>query len=140
MPTISAVRPAGIPRLMAAQTPPRYPACNSKPASATCSIWPRGQGARQILALHIPGDPVDLQNLLLGESDHSVQTVGRAEVAFVDHWYDDAGFVATLAERVRGTSSHVVFTAHSLPARVLDEGDPYQDQLLSTARLVAVHR
>ena len=33
--------------------------------------------------------------------------------------------------------AHVVFTAHSLPARILDEGDPYQDQLLETARLVA---
>ena len=40
-------------------------------------------------------------------------------------------------ERVRGTEAHVVFTAHSLPARILDEGDPYQDQLLETSRLVA---
>ena len=31
----------------------------------------------------------------------------------------------------------VVFTAHSLPARILDEGDPYQDQLLRTSELVA---
>jgi len=30
-----------------------------------------------------------------------------------------------------------VFTAHSLPARILDEGDPYRDQLLETAGLVA---
>ena len=38
---------------------------------------------------------------------------------------------------MRGTEAHVVFTAHSLPARILDEGDPYRDQLLETARLVA---
>jgi ferrochelatase len=30
-----------------------------------------------------------------------------------------------------------VFTAHSLPARILDEGDPYQEQLLRTSELVA---
>ena len=30
-----------------------------------------------------------------------------------------------------------MFTAHSLPARILDEGDPYEEQLLETARLVA---
>jgi nucleotide-binding universal stress UspA family protein len=42
-----------------------------------------------------------------------------------------------LAERIRGTSAHVVFTAHSLPARILDESDPYQEQLLETSRLVA---
>ena len=62
---------------------------------------------------------------------------GRAEVAFVESWHDDPGFVALLADRVRGTDAHVVFTAHSLPARILEEGDPYRYQLLETARLVA---
>ena len=62
---------------------------------------------------------------------------GRAGVAFVESWYDDAGFVGFLADRIRDTESHVVFTAHSLPARIIDEGDPYRDQLLETARLVA---
>jgi len=38
---------------------------------------------------------------------------------------------------VRGTDAHVVFTAHSLPARVLETGDPYQAQLLETSHLVA---
>jgi ferrochelatase len=61
----------------------------------------------------------------------------RAEVAFVDSWHDDQGFISFLADRVRDTEAHVVFTAHSLPARILDEGDPYKDQLLETARLVA---
>jgi protoporphyrin/coproporphyrin ferrochelatase len=62
---------------------------------------------------------------------------GRAGAAFVESWYDDAGLVAFLADRIRDTESHVVFTAHSLPARTLDDGDPYRDQLLETARLVA---
>jgi len=62
---------------------------------------------------------------------------GRVESRFVERWGADPGFVAVLADRVRGTSAHVVFTAHSLPARILDEGDPYRDELLETARLVA---
>ena len=61
----------------------------------------------------------------------------RVSVEFVESWHDDAGFVALLAERIGGSSAHVVFTAHSLPARILDEGDPYRHQLLETARLVA---
>jgi ferrochelatase len=61
----------------------------------------------------------------------------RAEVVFVDSWHDDTGFVSFLADRIRDTDAHVVFTAHSLPARILDDGDPYRDQLLETARLVA---
>jgi ferrochelatase len=38
---------------------------------------------------------------------------------------------------VRGTDAWVVFTAHSLPERILAGGDPYRDQLLETSRLVA---
>ncbi len=62
---------------------------------------------------------------------------GRADLAFVESWYHDPGLVAFLAARVRGTDGHVVFTAHSLPARILVEGDPYEEQLLETSRLVA---
>ena len=62
---------------------------------------------------------------------------GRADVVFVDSWHTEPGFVELLADRVRGTKAHVVFTAHSLPARILREGDPYQDQLLETSDLVA---
>ena len=67
--------------------------------------------------------------------EHAVE--GHAELAFVDSWHDEPGFVELLAGRVRGTDAHVVFTAHSLPARILDLGDPYKDQLLETAEAVA---
>jgi ferrochelatase len=58
---------------------------------------------------------------------------GRAELDFVESWHLEPGFVDLLADRIRGTTAHVVFTAHSLPARILDEGDPYERQLLETA-------
>jgi protoporphyrin/coproporphyrin ferrochelatase len=62
---------------------------------------------------------------------------GRADLRFVESWHDEPGFVELLADRVRGTGAHVVFTAHSLPERILASGDPYRDQLLETSRLVA---
>jgi ferrochelatase len=62
---------------------------------------------------------------------------GRAELRFVDSWHDDGAFLDVLADKVRGTDAHVVFSAHSLPARIVEMGDPYKDQLLETARLVA---
>ena len=59
---------------------------------------------------------------------------GRAELLFIDSWHDEPGFIELLADRVRGTDAHVVFTAHSLPARA----EPvYKEQLLETSRLVA---
>jgi protoporphyrin/coproporphyrin ferrochelatase len=62
---------------------------------------------------------------------------GRADLVFVESWHDHEPFVEVLAARVRDFEGHVVFTAHSLPGRILRDGDPYRDQLLETSRLVA---
>jgi len=62
---------------------------------------------------------------------------GRADLRMIESWHDFEPFLDVLADRIRGTSAHVVFTAHSLPARILADGDPYQEQLYETARLVA---
>jgi protoporphyrin/coproporphyrin ferrochelatase len=59
---------------------------------------------------------------------------GRAELIFIDSWHDEPAFVELLADRVRGTDAHVVFTAHSLPERARPV---YKEQLLETSRLVA---
>ncbi|WP_225883126.1 Crp/Fnr family transcriptional regulator [Sphingomonas aliaeris] len=40
-------------------------------------------GRRQILAIHMKGDLVDLQNSFLGVADHSVQTLTDCEVAVI---------------------------------------------------------
>ncbi|HEU5065909.1 MAG TPA: ferrochelatase [Gaiellaceae bacterium] len=62
---------------------------------------------------------------------------GRTGLRFIENWHVHEPYLDVLADRVRGTSAHVVFTAHSLPARILDTGDPYRDQLLETSRLIA---
>ncbi len=47
------------------------------------------------------------------------------------------GFVGDEVRRLDAEPTEVVFTAHSLPSRILDMGDPYPDQLAETARAVA---
>ena len=61
----------------------------------------------------------------------------RVESRFVERWGAEPAFLELLAARVRAADAHVVFTAHSLPVRILTTGDPYRDELLETARLVA---
>ena len=77
--------------------------------------------------------------LSIGEYRERLESAvsGRAEVMLVESWHDHPGFVDVVADRVRGTDAWVVFTAHSLPERILAEGDPYRKQLLETSRLVA---
>jgi ferrochelatase len=54
---------------------------------------------------------------------------GRSKLIFVESWHDHGPFLDVLASRVRGFDGHVVFTAHSMPERILRDGDPYRDQL-----------
>ena len=93
-------------------------------------------GATRIVALVLAPH---YSRMSIGEYRERVEHAldGRAELVFVESWHDDSGFLDVLADRVRGTDAHVVFTAHSLPARILAEDDPYRDQLLETAALVA---
>jgi ferrochelatase len=64
---------------------------------------------------------------------------------FIETWHDHPPYSDLIAGNVRRALEQferpdqvvTIFTAHSLPARILAEGDPYRDQLLETARLVA---
>ncbi len=68
---------------------------------------------------------------------------GGLKVTQVKSWHDNPLLVDLWASRVRealGKSrpgAAVVFSAHSLPSRIVAEGDPYKDQLLETSRLVS---
>ena len=42
-----------------------------------------GNGARQIVSIHLRGDIVDLQNSLLGTADHNVQMLTNGQVALI---------------------------------------------------------
>jgi ferrochelatase len=72
---------------------------------------------------------------------------GDIEFAHVESYHTAPGLIQALANRVQeGLASwppvergnvHVVFSAHSLPVRILKMGDPYEEQLHETAGLVA---
>ncbi len=73
----------------------------------------------------------------------------RGDIAFenIGSYHDAPGLIEALANRVAEglgrwpvearSEVHVVFSAHSLPVRILKQGDPYDSQLRETARLVA---
>ena len=67
------------------------------------------------------------------------------ELTMVESWHLAPGYVDLLTgfvrdeiDRLDADPVEVVFTAHSLPARILDTGDPYPDQLAETAAAVAL--
>ncbi len=72
---------------------------------------------------------------------------GQIDFAHITSYHTEPGLIAALASRVSAgldrwpagarDNVHVVFSAHSLPVRILEMGDPYDEQLQETARLVA---
>jgi ferrochelatase len=81
--------------------------------------------------------------LSVGKYREAVEAAaGTLVVRFVDSWHDHPSLLDAFAERVReallsGARDLVLFTAHSLPVRVVAEGDPYPDQVKATAAGVA---
>jgi ferrochelatase len=67
------------------------------------------------------------------------------DLAMVESWHVEPGYLDLLAGFAKealagldgGEPVEVVFTAHSLPSRILDDGDPYPAQLRETAEAVA---
>ena len=68
-------------------------------------------------------------------------------IDFVEEWHDHPLLIDAFAERLRtgwkaaceqhGSPLPVIFTAHSVPKRTIEEGDPYEAQTRETAALVA---
>ena len=65
------------------------------------------------------------------------------EVRGIDSWATEPAYVSFLAADIRARLARmpertkVLFTAHSLPQRIIDGGDPYPNQLRATAEAVA---
>ena len=65
------------------------------------------------------------------------------ELRFVNDYHDDPAYIDALASSVRahwqreGRGERLVMSFHGIPARCIERGDPYRDQCLRTAALLA---
>jgi ferrochelatase len=76
----------------------------------------------------------------VGGYERSLREAWEGELVFIPGFHDHPAFIAAvqglLGEAMAaGRPDRLFFTAHSLPARIIDEGDPYRDQLLESCRL-----
>lgn len=79
---------------------------------------------------------------IIGETGKAPFTVD-----FVESWHDEPLLIEAFSERLRtgwktassehGAALPVIFTAHSVPVRTIEVGDPYESQARHTAELVA---
>ena len=81
-----------------------------------------GDGSRQIMSIHIPGDALDFQNMFLAESDHNVQMLTRGTVAEIPR--------AALEELVLHNSS----VARAVQVFTLVEASIFREWVLNIGR------
>ncbi len=125
----------------------RYGAKHTEPSIEEAAAGLVGRGVDRVVGLVLAP-----HRSSLGSEEYlerAAAEIGRLapDVPFVPvrQWFDAPGFADLLADRVlaalsslpadRGNET-VVFTAHSLPERIVAAGDPYPEQLTRSAELV----
>ncbi len=71
---------------------------------------------------------------------------GALKTTYVDSWFDEPKYVEAMADTIREARArfpdhepsgiNLLYSAHSIPARYVDEGDPYLKQIRKTVELI----
>ncbi|MCQ6267017.1 ferrochelatase [Fictibacillus sp. WQ 8-8] len=82
-----------------------------------------------------------------GRAVEEAENLGGINITSIDQWYDNPKFIDYWVKEINKIMDQipsgekektvVIFSAHSLPERILQMGDPYPDQLKETADLIA---
>lgn len=87
-----------------------------------------GDGGRQIVSLHIPGEMLDLQHLFLDTADHNVQTLTRAQLVTIPR--------TALRELVRTNAA----IGNAIFVSILVEASIFREWILNVGRRNAGER
>jgi protoporphyrin/coproporphyrin ferrochelatase len=97
-----------------------------------------------VLAPHFSTFSVKSYN---GRAKEEAEKLGGPEIVSVEQWYDEPKFIKYWSDRVAKTfaempadereKSVLIVSAHSLPEKILQMGDPYPEQLKETADMIA---
>jgi protoporphyrin/coproporphyrin ferrochelatase len=97
-----------------------------------------------VLAPHFSTFSVKSYN---GRAKEEAAKLGGPEIVSVEQWYDEPKFIKYWSDRVARTfadmpidereNSVLIVSAHSLPEKILQMGDPYPEQLKETAEMIA---
>ncbi len=97
-----------------------------------------------VLAPHFSTFSVKSYN---GRAKEEAEKLGGPIIYSLESWYDEPKFITYWAERVKEIFAKMpqaeqekavlIVSAHSLPEKILQSGDPYPEQMQKTAELIA---
>lgn len=96
-----------------------------------------------VLAPHFSTFSIQSYN---GRAKDAAKELGGPSIVSIESWYNEPKFIQYWTEQIQGTFSKmpeeeknkavVLFSAHSLPQRITEIGDPYPEQISKTAQLI----
>ncbi|HEV2177884.1 MAG TPA: ferrochelatase [Terriglobia bacterium] len=122
---------------------------NWRPYIADAIRQAHQEGARHVVALCLaPQNSRTSVGLYRKVLDEAIERLAPGlEADFIESWHDHPGLIVAFRERIAaaldragpeaGVATPVIFTAHSVPERTIAAGDPYDQQVRETARLIA---
>jgi ferrochelatase len=115
---------------------------HAPPFIAEAAAEARRAGIRRLVGLPLAPH---FAAMSLGAYERELTKAWDGELIFIRGFHDHPAFIQAVAgllgERLaESRPERLFFTAHSLPARIVAEGDGYQDRLLESCRLVAAAR
>jgi protoporphyrin/coproporphyrin ferrochelatase len=112
---------------------------HSPPTIADGAAEARAAGVERLVGLPLAPH---YARMSVGQYQAALERAWDRELEFVAGFHDHPAFIGALCELLREAlvdrppPDRLFFTAHSLPCRVVEEGDPYDERLLETSRLV----
>ncbi|OLS36472.1 ferrochelatase [Bacillus sp. MRMR6] len=98
-----------------------------------------------VLAPHFSTFSVKSYN---GRASEAAEKLGNLKITSIESWYNEPKFIDYWADKLSAVyeqmpreekdNSMLIVSAHSLPEKILQSGDPYPQQLQETADLIAV--
>jgi ferrochelatase len=117
-----------------------------EPSIARAAEALAARGIRRILAIPLYPQYAASTTASVGDALARVRHLDHArgmDVTVLDDFHDDPGYIGALAAQLRehreanGAPDRLLMSFHGLPQRAVDRGDPYRDQCMRTARLLA---
>lgn len=102
------------------------------------------QAVSIVLAPHYSSFSTEVYNR---RAQKAAEELGGIQIHSINEWYQEDGFIQYWSEEISNILTKrsekelertvVICSAHSLPEKILEYGDPYPEQLKDTARLIA---
>jgi ferrochelatase len=112
---------------------------HAPPFIADAAVEARRAGIERLVGLPLAPHFADMS---VGAYERALASAWDGELLFVRGFHDHPAFINAVATLLRerlaeSRPERIFFTAHSLPARIVAEGDGYHDRLLESCTLVA---